>query len=253
MTASSDDTAAVGAGNETASASAAGAQPRAEPRAERTASPRRRSGSGAPRSRNSAARKAIHVAWPLATIGALSTLAGNPLAPPTSPGIVSGVSPASYVAPDGRTFAQLVAAHVLPDPTQTPGVFNPHVTQATIASTICTHGWTATVRPPTSYTNPIKAQDLPPGAKAADYELDHLDSIEDGGDPSDPRNLWTQTYNDPYGARVKDVLETKVSHMVCAGQLTLDQARAALTPNWLLGYQTYVGELPGGAADNDND
>jgi hypothetical protein len=197
--------------------------------------------------------KAVHVAWPLATIGALSLAAGNPMTPPPATGVVSSVSPASYVAPDGRTFAQLVAAHVLPDPTQTPGVLNPNVTQATIQSTICVHGWTAKVRPPTSYTDPIKQKDLPPGAKSADYELDHLDSIEDGGDPSNPQNLWTQAYNDPYGARVKDVLETHVAHMVCNGQLTLDQARAALAPNWLLGFEKYVGPLPGGSpADNDN-
>jgi len=51
-------------------------------------------------------------------------------------------------------------------------------------------------------------------------------------------------YADRYGARVKDVLETKVKRLVCAGTITLDQARAALAPNWLIGYQQYVGPLP---------
>jgi hypothetical protein len=32
----------------------------------------------------------------------------------------------------------------------TPGVLNPAVTQATVASTICRHGWTRTVLPPVS-------------------------------------------------------------------------------------------------------
>ncbi len=199
--------------------------------------------------------KALHTAWPLATIGALSLAAGNPLSPPAAPEApppVSAVSPSlqtspeSYVAPDGRTFAQLVAAHVLPDPQLTPGVFNPGVTDATTASTICVHGWTATVRPPTSYTDAIKQQSVPPGHAASEYELDHLDSIEDGGDPRDPRNLWMQAYNDTYGARTKDVLETRVSHLVCKGQLTLAQARAAIAPNWLVGFQQYVGPLPTG-------
>jgi hypothetical protein len=27
------------------------------------------------------------------------------------------------------------------------------------------------------------------------YEEDHLISIEDGGDPTDPRNLWPEPYN----------------------------------------------------------
>ncbi len=210
------------------------------------AAPRRRR---APRG----AGKAVQVAWPLATIGALSLLAGNPLAPPGAPPAppptVAGTlqtSPGSYVAPDGRSFAQLVAMHVLPDPQLTPGVLNPDVTPATTSSTICVHGWTAKVRPPTSYTDAIKDQTVPPGHTKAEYELDHLDSIEDGGDPKDRNNLWMQAYNDTYGARTKDVLETKVAHMVCAGTLTLDQARAALAPNWLVGFQQYVGPLPSG-------
>lgn len=210
------------------------------------AAPRRRR---APRG----ASKAVQVAWPLATIGALSVLAGNPLAPPgpapAPPSAVTGAlqtSPGSYVAPDGRSFAQLVAMHVLPDPQQTPGVFNPAVTPATISSTICVHGWTAKVRPPTSDTDAIKQKIVPPGHAVSEYELDHLDSIEDGGDPSSTDNLWMQAYNDTYGARTKDVLETKVAHMVCAGTLTLDQARAALAPNWLVGFQQYVGPLPTG-------
>ena len=150
----------------------------------------------------------------------------------------------TYVAPDGRTFDQLVAAHVLPDPGTTPGVLNPGVTPATIKSTICVHGWTATVRPPVSYTSALKVKELPAGHKLGEYELDHLDSIEDGGDPRSPSNLWMDVYADHYGARLKDVLETKVSHLVCAGELTLQQAQAALAPNWLQGYVQYVGPLP---------
>lgn len=159
-------------------------------------------------------------------------------------GIILAAALSSYVAPDGRTFDQLVAAHVLPDPTSNPGEINPDVTSATIAKTICVHGWTATVRPPVAYTNKLKAKLLPPGHGLADYELDHLMSIEDGGAPAAPANLWMMVYADHYGARVKDVLETKVSRAVCAGKMTLDQARAALIPNWLEGYVQYVGPLP---------
>ena len=38
----------------------------------------------------------------------------------------------------------------------TPGVVNPAVTPATLRSTVCRKGWTATVRPPTTYTNDLK-------------------------------------------------------------------------------------------------
>ena len=55
-------------------------------------------------------------------------------------------------------------------------VLNPAVTQATIGSTICVSGWTATVRPPESYTEALKAsqiaaEGLPGGL--SDYEEDH--------------------------------------------------------------------------------
>jgi serine protease inhibitor len=39
-------------------------------------------------------------------------------------------------------------------------VLNPAVTQATIGSTICVMGWTDTIRPPTSYTNALKVQQI---------------------------------------------------------------------------------------------
>ena len=153
-------------------------------------------------------------------------------------------APPPYAAPDGRTVPQLVAAHVLPDPAITPGVLNPAVTPATIRNTICVHGWTATVRPPTGFTDKLRDADTPHGFVPLAGELDHLLSIEDGGAPADPKNLWWMIYKDRYGARVKDVLETRVSRMVCSGKLTLDQARAALSPNWLVGYVQYVGPLP---------
>lgn len=149
-----------------------------------------------------------------------------------------------FVAPDGRTTAVLIADHILPDPAITPGVANPNVTAATIKATICHPGWTSTVRPPVSWTNDLKAKTLPARHKMGEYELDHLLSIEDGGAPKDANNLWMMIYADHYGARVKDVLETKVSRMVCKGTLTLAQARSALVPNWLVGYTTYVGPLP---------
>src|SRR5205085_8059115 len=69
------------------------------------------------------------------------------------------------------------AGTVVASPTRTPGVLNALVTQATIASTICRHGWTATVRPPTTYTSALKLRQMaeygeigPPTA----YQEDHL-------------------------------------------------------------------------------
>ncbi len=157
---------------------------------------------------------------------------------------VTASSPPSYVAPDGRTFAQLVAAHVLPDPAKNPGVPNPDVSDATKAQTVCKPNWTATVRPPVSYTDKLRAADVMPGHQPKEFELDHLLSIEDGGSPTAPENLWDMVYADRYGARVKDVLETRLHRLYCQGKITLPEARGALVPNWLVGYERYVGPLP---------
>ena len=79
----------------------------------------------------------------------------------------------------------------------TPGVLNPDVTQATIRTTICTRGWTRTVRPPVSYTNALKVKGLAQyglhGPLSA-FQEDHLISLELGGNPTDPRNLWPEPY-----------------------------------------------------------
>jgi hypothetical protein len=107
----------------------------------------------------------------------------------------------------------------------TPGVLNPAVTQANIRSTICKHGWTRTVRPPVSYTNALKSKQLaqyglrgPPSA----FQEDHLISLELGGNPTDPRNLWPEPY--PRAAAV-DQIENELNHRVCTGSLTLAEAQ----------------------------
>jgi hypothetical protein len=46
------------------------------------------------------------------------------------------------------------------DSARTPGVLNPDVTQRNINSTICVHGWTKTIRPPTSDTNARKEEQM---------------------------------------------------------------------------------------------
>src|SRR5207245_1550254 len=77
----------------------------------------------------------------------------------------------------------------------TPGTLDPDVPQVNIHSTICVPGWTATIRPPPDYTDALKVKQMreygetgPPSA----YEEDHLISLELGGAPRDPRNLWPE-------------------------------------------------------------
>ena len=117
------------------------------------------------------------------------------------------------------------ASRIAADPTRTPGVLNPDVTQANIRSTICRHGWTDTIRPPTSYTNDLKRKQMRRYGETgslSDYQEDHLISLELGGNPTDPRNLWPEPY--PRASDV-DKIENELNADVCSGQLTLAQAQ----------------------------
>lgn len=137
-----------------------------------------------------------------------------------------------------------------PDPNRTPGATNPAVTQATIGSTICVSGWTATVRPPSSYTTALKREQIAAygytDTSLADYEEDHLIPLELGGAPSDPRNLWPEPYSvsladgTPDGARVKDQLENKLRALVCGGTLPLATAQQAIATDWVRAWRTYM-------------
>ena len=124
----------------------------------------------------------------------------------------------------------------LPDPSCQPGATNPDVTQSTIASTICVSGWTATVRPPTSYTTPLKIQQIAAygytDTSTADYEEDHLIPLELGGAPRAATNLWPEPRYGTKTAATKDTIENKLKTAVCNHTITLTQARHAIATNW---------------------
>jgi hypothetical protein len=126
----------------------------------------------------------------------------------------------------GLRFARLQATViVVADPVRTPGVLNPDVTQQTIGATICVPGWTKSVRPSTDYTNALKVRQMRAygltGSPSA-FQEDHLISLELGGHPTDPRNLWPEPY--PRAARV-DLLENELNAKVCSGAMSLADAQ----------------------------
>jgi hypothetical protein len=110
-------------------------------------------------------------------------------------------------------------------PTLTPGVVNPEVRQETIRETICKRGWTRTIRPPSSYTSELKIRQMREygvGGDPSDYQEDHLISLELGGHPTDPRNLWPEP--EPHASEV-DWIENELNDKVCSGELTLAEAQ----------------------------
>jgi hypothetical protein len=151
----------------------------------------------------------------------------------------------------GTSTPSAPAGVVLPDLRLTPGAASADVTPGTISTTICVTGYTAgrrhddgrTVRPPESYTEPLKRQQIAQygytDTSLADYEEDHLIPLELGGDGYAAANLWPEPYAGT-GARAKDTLENRLKVLVCDGQLELRAAQQAIATNWYAAYQRYV-------------
>jgi hypothetical protein len=133
----------------------------------------------------------------------------------------------------------------LPRPDLTPGAVSPDVMPATISETICTPGWTQTIRPPASYTDALKRQQIREygysDRKLRDYEEDHLIPLALGGAPRDPHNLWPEPRHaaDGWTVAQKDQLEVTLQKLVCAGMVPLAEAQAAIADNWTAVYQKY--------------
>ncbi|WP_434096382.1 hypothetical protein [Streptomyces mobaraensis] len=144
-------------------------------------------------------------------------------------------------APGSCHYRYTSAKEPLPDPACTPGAVSPAVTPATLAQTICrASGYTKGIRPPVSVTGPEKR------ANAASYgytgdlhdaEYDHLVSLELGGDPNDPRNLWVEPPSPghrPGGGpnNPKDAVESRLHTAICSGRVPLRDAQKAIATNW---------------------
>jgi hypothetical protein len=108
-----------------------------------------------------------------------------------------------------------------------------------------------------SYTNILEQQlgaaryvDKPP----SHYEEDHLISLELGGTPRDPKNLWPEmwgtraqplTSRGPFppelvGAKAKGAVENALHHEVCAGTLTLKAAQTIIATDWFRDYKEKI-------------
>ena len=151
-----------------------------------------------------------------------STALGSAAATPTTPAKVSG--------------CKARAGGLLPDPSCTPEVANSLVTQENIGGTICVAGYTKTVRPSASYTNALKTKQIKQygytDTDPSHYEEDHLISLELGGAPSDPRNLWPERGASP---NPKDRVENRLHAEVCARQISLADAQNIISTDWRTG------------------
>jgi len=147
----------------------------------------------------------------------------------------------------GSCHARQEGNGVLPDPACTPGAVDPHVTDATLESTVCRRGgYTSTVRPPTSVTNSEKrlaqaAYGQSDGPSA--YEFDHLVPLELGGTPNSAANLWPEPGSSP---NPKDKLEGALHDLLCAHRITLTAAQHMIATDWITAYRQILGTPPPG-------
>lgn len=158
----------------------------------------------------------------------------TPPAPPSSLALSPAPAPSLARSPSAAAAAcSYREAGALPDPACTPGAVNPDVRPDNISSTICAPGWTATIRPPVSFTESLKVQQMRAygveGRPASTFEEDHLVPLELGGAPRDPRNLWPQS--EPFYP-MKDQVENAARAAVCAGRMQLAEAQQRIAHDW---------------------
>ena len=160
------------------------------------------------------------------------------------------------VAGAGVCRASGTGVFVLPDRRCTPGQVDPRVTQATIGETICSAGWTDRARPSEAATEALKRRGLAAygyyaGRHLGGYEEDHLIPLELGGAPvgttssGGTRNLWPErdypgVSPSSFYLNPKDHLEDRLRALVCAGRMTLANARRLVATDWVSAYQRYV-------------
>ena len=125
-----------------------------------------------------------------------------------------------------------------------PGRADTAITQANIDTTICTAGWSANRRPPSSFTASLKRRQLQTSGEhllPSAFEEDHLIPLSLGGAPADPANLWPQprAAADGWTAARKDALETRLHRLVCAGEIPLAEAQHAIATDWVAAYVRY--------------
>lgn len=145
-------------------------------------------------------------------------------------------------APGSCHIRQAANGEPLPDPGCTPGAVDAAVTDANTTTTVCRKGgYTSTVRPPVSLTEPVKRKLLAaygiPANRIGDYELDHLVDLAVGGS-SDVRNLWpepntfSQFHRSSFAHNDKDVVESYTFHAVCEHRTTVTAAQNAIATDW---------------------
>ncbi len=179
---------------------------------------------------------------------------------------ITTTAPAPTIAPTLRAGPPSIYP---PSPTVT-GAANPAITQANIQESICNRNWkTSSVRPPPSYTDALKKKQIAAwglSGTPADYEEDHLISLEVGGHPNSEANLWPEPWTlsvsgQDLGAHTKDLVENYIHDEVCYSvpnakwsptvkqypptiSIPLAEGQRILASDWYACYQKMIARQP---------
>lgn len=126
----------------------------------------------------------------------------------------------------------------LPDRACTPGAIFEGITE----KEVCVSGYTKKVRNvPTSEKNQVFAEYGITNHSGQDYEIDHLISLELGGN-NDIANLFPEGAEPRPGYHEKDKLENYLHSKVCSGQLALKEAQLVIATDWIKYYKEAYGD-----------
>jgi hypothetical protein len=138
---------------------------------------------------------------------------------------------AAQAMPTPRAAGSCHSVDGLPDATCTPGAV-----RTTSVDNIYHGGSTKQYRPESSYTTNLKRQQIGEygyeDVNLADYEEDHLISLEIGGDGSDPKNLWPEPHTGKYNSFLKDKVENWLHKQVCSGAMKPEDAQHGIATDW---------------------
>lgn len=139
----------------------------------------------------------------------------------------------SRLSSEGEFSATNDSAPLVPDASLTPGAV-----ASVTAVQVCAADEPAEKRPPQSLARAVFHEYGMDGARAQEYEVDHLITPALGG-TDDIRNLWPESYSSEWNAHVKDDLEDRLHELVCDGKIDLGTAQHDMASNWISAYKKY--------------
>jgi hypothetical protein len=145
----------------------------------------------------------------------------------------------------------LIGALSSAQPNQYPMFPNPQLTPGDILTTdaniVCVKGYSATVRKVSeSLKRTVYLSYGIVKKPGEEFEVDHLIALELGGS-NDIKNLWIESgTTQPLNFHTKDKLENAIHDLVCAGQMSLEEAQQKMASNWAKLYKEYLGNLKNG-------